>query len=95
MEYIKRERDRQTDGWTGTHRHTDTELGNLILKLKTKQKPRNMDRGLFDQNSLDQNCVFSVDQKFHNQLIEFFETFQLIKKFDQLPKKNLRILAVD
>jgi hypothetical protein len=53
------------------------------------------DRGSFDQNSLDQNCVFSVDQKFHNQLIKFFETFQLIKKFDQVPKNNLRILAVD
>jgi hypothetical protein len=31
-----------------------------------------LDRGSFDQNSVDQNCVFSVDQKFHNQLIEFF-----------------------
>ena len=38
---------------------------------------------------------FSVDRKFHNQLTKFFETFHLIKKFDQLPKKNLRILAVD
>jgi hypothetical protein len=53
------------------------------------------DRGSLDQISLDRNCLFSVDQKFHFQLIEFFETFQLIKKFDQLPKKNLRILAVD
>ncbi len=43
---------------------------------KMARKP---DRGLFDQNSLDQNCVFSVDQKFHNQLIKFFETFQLIE----------------
>ncbi len=53
------------------------------------------DRGLFDQNSLDRNCVISVDRNFHNQLTEFFETFQLIKKFDQLPKNNLQILAVD
>jgi hypothetical protein len=45
--------------------------------------------------SLDRNCVFSVDRKCHNQLTEFFETFQLIEKFDELPKKNLRILAVD
>jgi hypothetical protein len=59
------------------------------------KKGASTDRELFDQNSLDQNCVFSVDQKFHNQLTEFFETFQLIKKFDQLPKKNLQILAVD
>ncbi len=51
--------------------------------------------GSFDRNSLDRNCVFSVDRNFHNQLTEFFETFHLIKKFDQLPKKNLRILAVD
>jgi hypothetical protein len=49
------------------------------------------DRGSFDQNSLDRNCVFSVDQKFHNKLIKFFETFQLIKKLDQVPKNNLRI----
>ena len=38
---------------------------------------------------------FSVDRNFHNQLIEFFETIQLIEKFDQVPKNNLRILAVD
>jgi hypothetical protein len=54
-----------------------------------------MDRGSFDRNSLDRNCLFSVDQNFHNQLTEFFETFQLIEKFDQLPKNNLQILAVD
>ncbi len=53
------------------------------------------DRGLLNWTSLDQNCLFSVDQKFHFQLIKFFETFHLIKKFDQVPKKSLRILAVD
>ena len=53
------------------------------------------DRGSFDQNSLDQNCHFSVDQNFHNQLTKIFDAFQLIEKFDQLPKKNGRILAVD
>ena len=55
-----------------------------------------MDRGWFDRNSLDRNCVFfSVNQNFHNQLIEFFETFQLIKKFDQVPKFASYFLAVD
>ena len=53
------------------------------------------DRGLFDRNSVDQNCVLSVDRNFHNKLTKIFEAFQLIKKFDQLPKKNLQILAVD
>ncbi len=54
-----------------------------------------VDRGPFDRKSVDQNCVFSVDQNFHNQLTEILDAFQLIEKFDQLPKKNLRILAVD
>jgi hypothetical protein len=53
------------------------------------------DRGSFDQNSLDRNCVFSVDRKFHNQLTNFFKTFHLIKKFDQLPKSVGSFLAVD
>ena len=48
------------------------------------------DRGSFDQKSLDQNCVLSVDRNFHNQLTEFFETFHLIvifnNEFDQTPK---------
>ncbi len=30
------------------------------------------DRGSFDRNSLDRNCVLSVDRNFHNQLTEFF-----------------------
>jgi hypothetical protein len=50
------------------------------------------DRGSFDQNSLDQNCVLSVDQNFHNQLTKIFETFHLIKifnnEFDQMPKNQ-------
>jgi hypothetical protein len=53
------------------------------------------DRGSFDQNSLDGTCLFSVDQNFHNQLTEFFETFQLIKKFNQLSKSVGSFLAVD
>jgi len=53
------------------------------------------DRGSFDQKSLDRNCVLSVDRNFHNQLTEIFEAFQLIKKFDQLPKSVGSFLAVD
>jgi hypothetical protein len=49
------------------------------------------DRGSLDRISLDRNCLFSVDQKFHFQLIEFFVAFHLIKTFniafDQMPKK--------
>ena len=36
-------------------------------------------RGSFDRNSLDQNCHFSVDRNFHNQLTKIFDDFQLIK----------------
>jgi hypothetical protein len=35
------------------------------------------DRGSLDRNSLDQNCHFSVDQKFHNHLTEFHLTESL------------------
>ena len=49
-----------------------------------------MDKGLFDQKSLDRNCVFSVDRNFHNQLTEILDAFQLIEsfnnEFDQTPK---------
>jgi len=48
------------------------------------------DRGSFDQNSLDQNCVLSLDQNFENHLTEFLDGFQLIKRFNndfgQTPK---------
>jgi hypothetical protein len=48
------------------------------------------DRRSFDQKSVDQNCVFSVDQNFHNQLTEILDAFQLIKtfnnEFNQMPK---------
>jgi hypothetical protein len=48
------------------------------------------DRGPFDRNSLDQNCVLSLDQNFDNQLTEFFDTFHLIESFNndfgQTPK---------
>ncbi len=48
-----------------------------------------MDRGSFDQKSLDQNCVFSVDRNLHNQLTEILDAFQLIEsfnnEFDQMP----------
>jgi hypothetical protein len=48
------------------------------------------DRGPFDQKSVDRNCVFSVDQNFHNQLTKILDGFQLIEtfnnEFDQMPK---------
>jgi hypothetical protein len=37
----------------------------------------NKDTGSFDRKSLDRNCVLSVDQNFHIQLIKFFDTFHL------------------
>ena len=44
----------------------------------------------FDQNSLDRNCVLSVDRNFDNQLTKFLDAFQLIKTFNndfgQTPK---------
>ncbi len=47
-------------------------------------------RGPFDQKSVDQNCVFSVDQNFDNQLTKILDGFQLIEtfnnEFDQTPK---------
>ena len=49
------------------------------------------DRGLFDRNSVDQNCVLSLDRNYVNHLIEFFDTFHLIEicnnDFGQTPKK--------
>jgi hypothetical protein len=49
-----------------------------------------IDRGSFDQNSVDRNCVLSVDQNFHNHLTKFFDAFQLIESsnndFGQMPK---------
>ena len=59
---------------------------NIVYFFPTKSRFK--DRGPFDQKSVDRNCVFSVDQNFHNQLTEFFETFQLIKKFNQLSKSE-------
>ncbi len=48
------------------------------------------DRGPFDRNSLDRNCVLSVDRNFDNQLTEFLDAFQLIETFNndfgQTPK---------
>ena len=65
-----------------------------------------MDRGSVDQNSVDRNCVLSLDQNFVNHLTKFHLTesvdqnFKITqndinKSFDQLTKKNWRILAVD
>jgi hypothetical protein len=58
------------------------------LRIMLKINMADTDRGSFDRKSVDRNCVLSVDQNFHNQLTEIFDTFQLIEKFDQLPKKN-------
>jgi hypothetical protein len=48
------------------------------------------DWGSFDRNSVDQNCVLSVDRNFTNQLTEFLDAFQLIESFNnefgQTPK---------
>ncbi len=53
------------------------------------------DRGLLGRISLDQKSLFSVDPKFHFQLIKFFETFHLIERFDQVPKFVGSFLALD
>jgi hypothetical protein len=49
-----------------------------------------LDRGSFDQNSLDRNCVLSLDRNFDNQLTKFLDAFQLIETFNndfgQTPK---------
>ena len=60
---------------------------NYLLKTKKNLLSGLPDRGSFDRNSLDQNCVFSVDRKFHNQLTEFFETFQS-RKIQSTAKKE-------
>jgi hypothetical protein len=39
----------------------------------------NPESGSVDQISLDQNCQFSVDRKFHFHMIKFLESFHLIK----------------
>jgi hypothetical protein len=57
------------------------------LKIKSafrrgKVTQLSTDWGSFDRNSLDRNCVFSVDQHFDNQLTEFLDAFQLIETFN-------------
>ena len=48
------------------------------------------DRGSFDRNSVDRNCVLSVDRNFHNQLTKIFDAFQLIEwLFPNLTWPNL------
>jgi hypothetical protein len=53
----------------GTIAGNDNEVKFHEIKIQRK------DRGSFDRNSVDQNCVLSVDRNFHNQLTEIFETF--------------------
>ena len=49
-----------------------------------------LDRGSVDQNSVDRNCVLSLDRNFENHLTEFLDGFQLIESFNndfgQTPK---------
>ncbi len=70
------------------------EYGNIVdvsevdeADLKVSKKS---DRGSFDRNSLDRNCVLSLDQNFDNQLTKFFDTLHLIESFNndfgQTPK---------
>ncbi len=52
---------------------------------------RILDRGSVDRNSLDRNCVLSLDRNDVNHLTEFLDGFQLIESFNndfgQTPKK--------
>ncbi len=58
--------------------------------LRTTLPSATNDKGSFDQNSLDRNCVLSLDQNFDNQLTKFLDAFQLIETFNndfgQTPK---------
>ena len=57
------------------------------------------DRGSVDRNSVDQNCVLSLDRNFVNHLTKFLDGFQLIESFNndfgQVPKSISSFLAVD
>ncbi len=44
------------------------------------QKNQKKDRGSFDRNSLDRNCVLSLDRNYVNHLTEF----HLTKSVDQI-----------
>ena len=52
------------------------------------------DRGSFDQNSVDQNCVLSVDQNFVNHLTEFHLTKSVDQNFKK-PKIPLLELSIN
>ena len=70
-----------------------------MFSLHTLRITQIYDRVPFDRKSVDQNCVFSVDQNFHNQLTKILDGFQLIETFNndfgQLPKSISSFLAVD
>ncbi len=52
----------------------------MSSKMETQMNfVQKYDRGSFDRNSLDQNCVLSVDRNFYYQLTEIFDTFHLIE----------------
>ncbi len=83
------------------------EWGIIYFMLKVRMRPvgRTLamtiieDRGSVDRNSVDQNCVLSLDRNFVNHLTEFYLTesvdqnFKITqndinKSFNQLTKKN-------
>jgi hypothetical protein len=63
-------------------------------KMLQREFFSNKDR-LVDRNSVDRNCVLSLDRNYVNHLTEFFDNFHLIELFDQLPKSISSFLAVD
>ncbi len=56
------------------------------MKLRMQQSTE----GSVDRNSVDRNCVLSLDQNYDNHLTEFLDGFQLIESFNndfgQTPK---------
>jgi hypothetical protein len=73
----------------------------LEISLKNCTNKSNMlfttmlERGSLDRILFDQNCLFSVDRKFHFQLIKFFETFHLIETFNNVFNQTPKQLSVD
>ncbi len=53
------------------------------------------ERGSLDQISLDRKSLFSLDRKFHFHLIKFFETFHLIKTFNNAFDQTPKMLSLD
>jgi hypothetical protein len=60
-------------------------IGTSISQISFFESSPNSTKRL-DSNLKEKS--FSVDRNFHNQLTEIFDAFQLIEKFDQVPKNN-------